>query len=173
MNEAQRAVAAVISAGPRGEVRGPFLALIHNPELARCMQALGEHLRWKNKLPLPLLELAVLMTARKWSCQHEWYMHEKLARKAELDPRIIEAVAQDREPQGMSADEALVYRACKQAHRSGRLDDDTFNALRERFGLDGVLDLLVLNGYYSAMAMVLNTAGMPLPDNATPPLNPI
>jgi 4-carboxymuconolactone decarboxylase len=172
MTEAQRAVAAEISAGPRGEVRGPFLALIHNPELARCMQALGEPLRWKNRLPLPLLELAVLMTARKWSCQHEWYMHEKLARKAELDPRIIEAVAQDREPQGMSADEALVYRACRQAHRSGRLDDDTFNALRERFGLDGVLDLLVLNGYYSAMAMVLNTAGMPLPDNAAPPLKP-
>ena len=173
MTPAQREVAAEISAGPRGEVRGPFLALIHNPELARRMQALGEHLRWKNKLPLPLLELAVLLTARRWSCQHEWYMHEKLARKADLDPRIIEAVAQGREPQGMSADEALVYHACGQAHCSGRLDDATFNALRDRFGLDGVLDLLVLNGYYSAMAMVLNTAGMPLPDNAAPPLNPL
>jgi 4-carboxymuconolactone decarboxylase len=73
----------------------------------------------------------------------------------------------------MSADEALVYRACGQAHRSGRLEDDTFNALRDRFGLDGVLDLLVLNGYYSAMAMVLNSAGMPLPDNAAPPLGPL
>ena len=173
MTPAQREVAAEISAGPRGEVRGPFLALIHNPELARRMQALGEHLRWKNKLPLPLLELAVLLTARRWSCQHEWYMHEKLARKADLDPRLIEAVAQGREPQGMSADEALVYRACGQAHRSGRLDDATFSALRDRFGLDGVLDLLVLNGYYSAMAMVLNTAGMPLPDNAAPPLGPL
>ena len=28
MTEAQRAVAAEISAGPRGEVRGPFIALI-------------------------------------------------------------------------------------------------------------------------------------------------
>ena len=70
----------------------------------------------------------------------------------------------------MSADEALVYRACRQAHASGRLDDETFGALRDRFGLDGVLDLLVLNGYYSAMAMVLNTAGMSLPENAAPPL---
>ena len=38
---------------------------------------------------------------------------------------------------------------------------------------DGRLDLLLLNGYYSAMAMVLNTAGMPLPDNAAPPLKPV
>jgi 4-carboxymuconolactone decarboxylase len=170
MTPAQREAAAEISAGPRGEVRGPFLALIHNAGLARRMQALGEHLRWHNKLPLPLLELAVLVTARKWSCQHEWYMHEKLARKAGLAGRIIEAVAQGADPEGLSADEALVYRACKQAHRDGRLDDATFGALRERFGLDGVLDLLVLNGYYSAMAMVLNTAGMALPDNASPPL---
>ena len=170
MTPAQRAVAAEISAGPRGEVRGPFIALIHNAELARRMQALGEHLRWNNKLPPPLLELAVLFTARRWNCQHEWYMHEKLARKAGLEPRIFAAIAAGREPQGMSSDESLVYKACQQAHQTGHLDDETFAALRERFGLDGVLDLLVLNGYYSAMAMVLNTAGMSLPDNAAPPL---
>lgn len=173
MTGAQREVAAEIAAGPRGEVRGPFIALIHNAGLARRMQALGEHLRWSNKLPLPLLELAVLYTARRWTCQHEWVMHEKLARKAGLKPRIFEAIAAGREPEGMSADETLVYKACQQAHQTGRLDDETFAALRERFGLDGVLDLLVLNGYYSAMAMVLNTVGMPLPDNAASPLRPL
>ena len=170
MSAVQCEVAAEISAGPRGEVRGPFIALIHNAELARRMQALGEQLRWKNKLPLPLLELAVLYTARRWSCQHEWVMHEKLARKAGLEPHIFEAIAAGEEPQGMSADEALVYKSCQQVHQSGHLDDETFAALRARFGLDGVLDLLVLNGYYSMMAMVLNTAGMPLPDDAAPPL---
>jgi len=173
MSAAQREVAAEIAAGPRGEVRGPFIALIHNAGLARRMQALGEHLRWGNKLPPPLLELAVLYTARRWNCQHEWYMHEKLARKAGLEPRVFEAIAAGRKPDGMSSDEALVYKACGQAHATGRLDDETFTALSARFGLDGVLDLLVLNGYYSAMAMVLNTAGMPLPDGASPPLNPL
>ena len=173
MTAAQREVAAEISAGPRGEVRGPFIALIHNPELARRMQQLGEHLRWKSKLPASLLELAVLITAREWNCQHEWYMHEKLARKAGLEPRVFEAVAQGKQPQGMSFDEALVYSFCKQAHQTGRVDDETFAAARGRFGLDGTLELLVLNGYYSTMAMVLNTAGMPLPDNAAPPLKPL
>lgn len=173
MTDAQRAVAAEISAGPRGEVRGPFLALIHNPALARHMQGLGEHLRWKNRLPPALLEMAVLFTARRWSCQHEWYMHEKLARKAGLADAIIQALAEGREPSPMSPDEALVYRASRQAHATGRLDDETFAAMIERWGREGVLDLLVLNGYYSAMAMVLNSAGLPLPDNAAPPLKPL
>ena len=172
MTPVQREVAAEISSGPRGEVRGPFIALLHNAELARRIQQLGEHLRFHNKLPLATLEIAVLVTAREWSCQFEWFMHDRIARKAGLDARIIDAIALGKEPPGMSADEGLVYKASIQAHRSGRLDDETFAAARERFGLEGTLDLLALNGYYSMMAMILNTAGMPLPDNAAPPLKP-
>lgn len=173
MTSAQCEVAAEIAAGPRGEVRGPFIALIHNAELARRIQQLGEHLRWKSKLPPGLLELAVLVTARRWSCQHEWYMHEKLARKANVEASVIDAIAQGKEPPGLSPDAALVYKASRQAHATGRLDDATFAAARERFGLDGTLELLALNGYYSMMAMVLNTAGMPLPDGAVTPLKPL
>ncbi len=169
MTPAQREVAAEIAAGPRGEMRGPFLALIHNAELARGIQRLGEHLRFHNKLPMATLEIAVLVTARRWNCQYEWFMHDRIARKAGLAPAIIEAIAQGKEPAGMTPDEALVYKASKQAHEGG-LNDKTFAAARERFGLDGTLDLLALNGYYSMMAMVLNTAGLPLPDNAPPPL---
>jgi 4-carboxymuconolactone decarboxylase len=50
------------------------------------------------------------------------------------------------------------------------VSDATFEAIRSRFGLDGALELLVTCGYYSLMAMVLNTAGLPLPGNAEPPL---
>jgi 4-carboxymuconolactone decarboxylase len=173
MTPAQREAAAEISAGPRGEVRGPFIALIHNPELARRVQALGEQLRWHSKLPAHLLELAVLVTARRWTCQHEWVMHEKLARKAGLAPRIIEAVARAALPAGMGKDESLVHAFCLQAHTTGQVDDATFAAARERFGLEGTLELLALNGYYSMMAMVLNSAGLPLPDGAAPPLAPL
>jgi 4-carboxymuconolactone decarboxylase len=170
MTPAQREVAAEISAGPRGEVRGPFIPLIHNAPLARRIQQLGEQLRFHSKLPLNLLEIAVLVTARQWTCQFEWYMHEQFARKAGVAPAIFEAIAKGEEPMSMSADEALVYRASRQAHAGGRLDDETFNAARERFGLDGTLELLALNGYYSMMAMVLNTAGLTLPGGAAPPL---
>jgi 4-carboxymuconolactone decarboxylase len=166
----QREVAAEITAGPRGEVRGPFIALIHNAGLARRMQQLGEHLRWGSKLPPRTIEFAVLMTARTWNCQHEWYMHEKLARKANLEDPIIKALAEGRKPDGLSPEDAAVYEFCKDAHDSGRVGDAPFEAVKAKFGLEGALDLLALSGYYTLMAMVLNTAGMPLPDNAQPPL---
>jgi 4-carboxymuconolactone decarboxylase len=170
MNAAQKAVAEQIVAGPRGEVRGPYLALIHHPALAARLQELGEQLRWKSKLPKRLLELAILVTARRWTCQHEWFMHEKLAREAGLDAEIIAGVAERIAPSEESEEERLVYQFCAEAHASGRISDASFEAAKARFGLDGALELLVTCGYYSLMAMVLNTAGMPLPGGAEPPL---
>ena len=165
----QRSVAAEIAAGPRGEVRGPFIALIHHPELARRLQALGEQLRWKSSLPAHLVELAVLVTARRWTCQHEWFMHEALARKAGLNPSIIEAIRDGHEIPP-NTDENLILAFCRDAHTTGRVTDETFAKVRDRFGLQGALDLLALCGYYTLMAMVLNTAGLPLPGGAAPPL---
>ena len=170
MSPAQREVAAEIAAGPRGEVRGPFIAWIHHPEIARRLQALGEQLRWKAKLPPQLIELAVLICARRWSCQHEWFMHEKLAREHKLDPGIIESISRNEKPRNLSAEQAAVYDFCKDLHATGRASDAAFEAAKARFGLDGALELIALSGYYSLMAMVLNTAGLPLPGNASPPL---
>ncbi|HXZ85588.1 MAG TPA: carboxymuconolactone decarboxylase family protein, partial [Myxococcota bacterium] len=159
MSAAQQAVAEQIMAGPRGEVRGPFIALLHHPGLAGKLQALGEELRWKSGLPKRLLELAVLITARRWTCQHEWFMHEKLAREAGLQAAIIAAVAQRSFPKGAPPEEAAVHAFCLEAHESGRVSDAAFEAVKQRFGLEGALELLVACGYYSLMAMVLNTAG--------------
>jgi len=170
MNPDQRQVAAEITAGPRGEVRGPFIALMHNPELARRLQKRGEHLRWQGKLPAPLKELAVLVTARRWTCQHEWVMHSKLALEGGLAPQIVEAIKQGKEPTGMSDEEKAIYTFCREVHATGRAGDAAFSAIEKRFGLDGALELVALNGYYTLMAMVLNTAGLPLPGNAEPPL---
>jgi 4-carboxymuconolactone decarboxylase len=170
MTAAQREVAAEITAGPRGEVRGPFIALLHNPGLAGHVQRLGEHLRWKGKLPPKLKELAVLVTARRWTCQHEWVMHSKLALEGGLSKEAVDAIAANREPPTLSAEEKAVYSFCKEVHATGRAGDASFAEIEKRFGLDGALELVALNGYYSMMAMVLNTAGLPLPGNVAPPL---
>jgi 4-carboxymuconolactone decarboxylase len=172
MNPAQRKVAAEITAGPRGEVRGPFIALLHNPELAASLQELGEHLRWKGKLPPRLKELAVLVTARRWTCQHEWVMHSRLALEGGLAKETVEAIAAQREPGDLAEDEKAVYDFSRELHATGRASDQSFKTIRDRFGLDGALELIALNGYYTLMAMVLNSAELSLPGDADPPLKP-
>ncbi len=173
MSEAQRALAAEIAGGPRGGVRGPFLALLHHPPLAHRIQALGEHLRFGTGLPQALVELVVLVTARRWTCQYEWVAHSRIARKEGLAEHIIAAIAEGRRPDPMSEDEALAYDIAMAAHATGDLPDPLFTQAETRFGRAGILDLLALCGYYAMLAMVLNTARPALPDGMAPPLAPI
>lgn len=169
----QRAVVNEIASGPRGGVRGPFIALIHNPELTRRVQALGEHLRFGTSFSDDLTEIAVLATARHWTCQNEWVPHAKFAQKAGLPDAVIEAIAIGAPPPGLTADQALVLRFAEETLRLGQPAASTYDDAQARFGRAGVLDLLALCGYYTMLAMVLNTAQLPLADGVPPPLAPL
>jgi 4-carboxymuconolactone decarboxylase len=169
----QRAVAAEIAGGARGSVRGPFLPLMHNPALAMRIQALGEHLRFGTGIAQSLVEIAVLVTARRWTCQYEWVAHERIARKEGTPDHIITAIALNQRPRLMNDDQALVYDVAMAAHDTGELPDALFAKAEHRFGKAGVLDLLALCGYYAMLAMVLNTVRPALPDAVPPPLAPL
>jgi 4-carboxymuconolactone decarboxylase len=95
-------------------------------------------------------------------------MHSQAALKAGLAAETVEAIRRNEEPR-LSEEEQAVYAFSREAH-AGKVSDETFRAIEQRFGLDGALELLALNGYYTLMAMVLNNAGLPLPGNAEPPL---
>ena len=173
LTDEQRTLVAEIASGPRGGVRGPFIALLHNPALAQRVQALGEYLRFGSTLPLDLIEIGVLVTARHWSCQHEWFAHARIARQAGVPQPLMDAIATGQPLPAPEPDQALVVRFCEQTHRNGEPAADTFAAAETRFGKAGVLDLLALCGYYSLLAMVLNTAAMAMPDGSAPPLAPL
>ncbi len=98
MTAEQKRVAQEIAQGPRGGLRGPFPALLRIPALADRVRALGDYVRFESSLPPPLSELAILVVARFWTAQYEWYAHSQHAVKAGIDPSIPEAIAQGRRP---------------------------------------------------------------------------
>jgi 4-carboxymuconolactone decarboxylase len=172
MTPEQRRVAQAIVKGPRGGMRGPFNALLRSPGLADAAQKLGEHVRFKTSLPAPLRELAILLTARHWSAQYEWYAHNQIAREAGLAPGICDAIAEGKQPARMSTDAAIVYEFCSELLATTQMSDGTFAKARERFGEAGVMELTGTCGYYSLVAMVLNVDRQPLPAGAVP-LKPV
>ena len=173
LNEAQRRVRDGIASGPRGGVRGPFDALLRSPELADRMQRLGAYVRFESSLPPPLSELAILVTARHWGAQYEWYAHRRLAEKAGLAPAVADAIAEGRCPAALEADEAAVVDFCRELHETKHVSDAAWNAALGRFGERGVIDLIGTCGYYGAVSMVLNAARVPMPEGVAPPLRPL
>jgi 4-carboxymuconolactone decarboxylase len=184
MNAEQKKLFDTIVAGPRSQnygneaaqrvLRGgPFNAWMRSPELGYRLQNVGEYARFKTSIPQRLNELAILITAREWTSQYEWYAHHALAMKAGLDPKIAEDVAAGKRPAAMKEDEAAVYDFCIQLHRNRRVDDAAFNRAKALFGEQGVIDLIGVSGYYVAVSMTLNVAEVPVPDGTTPlkPMN--
>lgn len=170
MSEAQRTARRAIVSGPRGDVRGPFNALLRSPELADRVQKVGEYIRFGSSLPAKLNELAILVTARHWSAQYEWYAHHKLAMKAGLDARIAQDLAEGRRPAGMSKEEAAVHDFCRELHQTKHVGDDAYAAALECFGEQGVIDLVGACGYYTLVSMVLNVDRHPMPAGMEAPL---
>ncbi|HUJ88108.1 MAG TPA: carboxymuconolactone decarboxylase family protein [Burkholderiales bacterium] len=173
MSEAQRRVYDAIVAGPRGGVRGPFDALLRSPGLADRMQKLGACVRFETSLAPRLSELAILVTARHWGAQYEWYAHRRLAEQAGLGPEIADAIAAGRRPAALDPDEAAVYDFARELHETKNVGDAAWGAALERFGERGVIDLIGTCGYYTLVSMVLNATRHPLPEGVAPPLRPL
>src|SRR5437870_6478185 len=112
MTPAQRAYADAVMAGPvaatgsaavvpgAGTIGSPFNVYLRSPVLAERLRQLGEQIRFKSSLPERLKEFAILVTARHWTAQYEWYAHHRLALKAGLNPAVAEDLARGRRPRG-------------------------------------------------------------------------
>ncbi len=168
LTEEQKAVAAKIVSGPRGEVRGPFRVLMHSPELADAVQTMGAYVRFNAELPWKLRELAILVTARHWNCSYEWFAHEKEAQKAELDQGIIDAIRIREKPNFTEEAEEEIWNFCTEYYANTKVSDATFQKIIDRHGKRGAVDLAGLLGHYNAIAATLNIFQVEVPDGSSP-----
>jgi 4-carboxymuconolactone decarboxylase len=173
MTEAQRTAWEDLVSGPRKGGVGPFKALLRSPELMAHVQKLGAYVRFETSIPPALNELAILITARFWTAQFEWYAHNRLALAAGLDPSIPPAIARGERPPQMSEDAAIVYDFCHTLLHQGAVPDEIFARAAQRFGERGVMDLTGACGYYTLVSLVLNVDRTPLPPGEPLPLAPL
>jgi 4-carboxymuconolactone decarboxylase len=169
MTLAQRTVADAIMSGPRKRMSGPFNAWLRSPELADRLQKVGEYVRFNTSLDKRLNEMAIIMTAQYWGVQYEWYAHAPLAIKAGLDPEIVAALGAGNKPEKMKDDEAIVWEFTTQLRRDHGVNDAIYAKTVEKFGENGVMDLVAVNGYYDVVSMTLNVARVSPPANAELP----
>ena len=173
MTDAQKNAVAEFEEARPNDVRGPWLPLLRSPELMSRVRATSDYLRFKTPLSPRMIEFVVLITARHWTQEYEWNAHHSLAMKAGLAPEIAKAVAEGRRPDRMPDDETIIYDLMTELLRNQDISDASYARAVARFGEQGVIDAVVLSGHYTLIAMVLNTARIPLPANATPALAPM
>jgi 4-carboxymuconolactone decarboxylase len=156
-------------AGTRGSVGGPFGPLLHHPPLCERVAALGEQLRFRSGLPGADRELAILTVGREIEAAYEWYAHEIIARREGTRPEAI-AVVRDRGPTaGLVPREALLVDTVRALCRTRRLTRGEFARAEAELGRRGLIELVVLAGYYGMIGGILNAFDVDLPPGAAPP----
>jgi 4-carboxymuconolactone decarboxylase len=174
MTDAQRSAAAELAAGPRGGVKGPFIALLRSPELMQRLQKVGEYLRFGSSLEPRVSELLMLVVARHWTQQFEWSVHVPLALRAGVSTHTVAAIAEGRRPVAIAADEALAHDFAEELLCNRGVSDATYAAAAARFGERGVIDMLGVLGYFITVSMMLNVARTPAPEGQdVTPLQPL
>jgi 4-carboxymuconolactone decarboxylase len=173
LNAEQQRVAAEILKVSSGGLGGPYNFLLRSPVLADRVLKLADYLRFNTSVPRRLNEMAILIQARLWTAQYEWWAHHPLALKAGLAPAVAEALKAGRRPEGMQPDEAAVYDFCVELSKRQRVSDATFERARTLLGEQQVVDLVALTGFYAQVSMILNVTEAGIPGGGAPPLAPM
>jgi 4-carboxymuconolactone decarboxylase len=173
MTAEQRRVYDAVVSGPRGVVVGPLRAALHRPDLADKWQQFGEILRYRTSLAPRLSELAILVTARHWTSQLEWQQHAPAALKGGLAIQIVDAIREGRRPVFAKEDEESVFDFSFELQNTRTVKDKTYQRTLNLIGVQGIVELTALVGYYTMVAMTLIAHEIPLPEGVAPPLPPL
>jgi 4-carboxymuconolactone decarboxylase len=173
MTPAQHTMLEHLFAGPRAGANGPFNVLLRSPEMGDIAQQFGASMRFNQSMPRKLNEMAIIIVARYWTAQYEWYAHKQAALQAGLNPAIVEAIQNGKRPAAMAKDETAVYTFCTELLNTKHVSDATFQAAKDLVGEKGIVDLMGVMSWYQMVSMLLNVDRYPLPDGAQPELKPL
>src|ERR1700760_2720962 len=169
LNEAQKPLADQVMKVSSVGIGGPYNLLLRSPVLGQRMFDLFDYLRWNSSVPLDLNEFAILIIARQWRSQMEWFAHAPIATKAGLSPDIIAELKTNKRPSKMGEKEAVVYDFVTELTTTHKVSDETFARARKIFNDQQIIDLTAVAGNYVMVAMMLAMAEQTVPPDKVEP----
>jgi 4-carboxymuconolactone decarboxylase len=148
---------------------GPYNPMMRSPVLGQRLFDLFHYLRWETSVPTRLNEFAILIIARQWRSQVEWYAHAPLAAKAGLSDQVIAELKANARPSKMAEDEAVVYDFVTELTTTQTVSDATYARAKTVFNDQQIVDLTAVAGNYVMVAMMLAMAEETTPPGKEPP----
>src|SRR4051794_18001800 len=134
LNEAQKRVAERVLKVSSAGLGGPYAMLLRSPVLLERYLGMTDYLRFETSVPKHLNEMAILIQARLWDAQYEWWAHYPIALKAGLSEAIANDIREGKRPANMKPDEEVVYDVCIELLRERHLTDATFERAKKILG---------------------------------------
>ncbi|MPZ43083.1 MAG: hypothetical protein GEV05_06725 [Betaproteobacteria bacterium] len=151
-----------------GGVVGPSTVLVQTPKLAPPVYDIGDYFRQHSVVPAKLRLLGILVAARERQGEFVWAAQVGAARRAGIREDVIELVRSRAAPSSFPLEEAEVVAYAEQLMRTNRVDQPTFDALRNRHGTPWLIELTVVIGYYAMLCGVVSAFEVPPPADGDP-----
>ena len=162
--EAMRAKRAAAGA----PLAGPYLALMNHPRLAQRIEALGFYLKFEGRLPREVYQYTVLRVARACGVAFEWVDHVGHARDAGVPEKIIEGLRRG-EAQALPEPYATAEPVIAAALAWRDVPEGAQERAIRRFGREGLVELVVLTGFYQMFSAINQGFAVPLPSGVRQP----
>ena len=133
----------------------PSSYLTYAGQAGALLSDLVDHLRYHTSLTAAETELAICTSARASNADYIWNGHVRLGLQAGTREEALHAVDTHGPLDGLTADEALIIRFGRELLESPQVSDDTFNAVRARYGEQGLLELTAVMSVYTMNAAIL------------------
>jgi 4-carboxymuconolactone decarboxylase len=141
---------------------GPYLTLMYDTPLAEHVEALGRYLKFESTLPRPVFQFVVLAVARLTGAEFEWRDHVDHARAAGLPEPVITTLAgvAPGAPADVLADLSLpepfaaVAGVLSASFAHHDIPADAQQRLVDQVGTGGLVEVVVLAGFYGMIGMV-------------------
>jgi len=142
-----------------------FRTFVRNMPMARAMHEWGSYeLGRQLSLTMRDREIVINRTCARCRCEYEWGVHVMLfAQRVALTAQQIASltVGGPADDCWSSARDRLLVRATDELHDTATIDDQLCAELEAELGEAGLLDLLLLCGWYHAISFAANGARTP------------
>lgn len=162
----QQALLDAMTSGKRGTSAngGPFGVWLHNPRFGMPVQHFGAHVRYETSLPPAVSELLILACAAHWRAQYEWFVHAPIALEAGVPHPVVESIRLQKPIPPEYPEERRLVEFSRDLFETGRVGDDRFQVMHDRFSTAQIIEIAGVLGYYSLVAMTLNIFQVDVPD---------
>lgn len=144
----------------------PSAYLTHAGKAGALLSDLVEHLRFHTTLTPAETELAICTAVRAADVDYIWEPHVKLGLAAGAREEAFHAIDTLGPLDDLTPDEALIIRYGRELLETRKVSDATVEAVRERYGEKGLLELTAVMGVYTMNATVLRAMDHPAPPGA-------
>jgi 4-carboxymuconolactone decarboxylase len=146
-----------------GGVRGPFSIMLHSPKLAERVLPLVTFFREDSVVEPRLRSLAILAAVREREAAYVWAAQVGAARRAGVPETTIDLLRAKADPAALPPDERDIILYTRQLMRTNRVDQALVDTLKDRHGVEWLVELTGAGNYFSFLSGMVNAFDVPAP----------